>query len=68
MASETEFTKLIKEHQGLLIKVASVYTNTPLDSEDLFQEIVYQLWRGFDSFRGESKVTTWIYRVGKNCH
>jgi DNA-directed RNA polymerase specialized sigma24 family protein len=43
MASETEFTKLIKEHQGLLIKVASVYTNTPLDSEDLFQEIVYQL-------------------------
>ncbi len=66
MASETEFTNLIKEHQGLLIKVASVYTNSPLDREDLFQEIVYQLWRGFDSFRGESKVTTWMYRVGMN--
>ncbi|MFT5736284.1 MAG: RNA polymerase sigma factor (sigma-70 family) [Maribacter sp.] len=66
MASETEFTKLIQEHQGLLIKVASVYTNTTLDREDLFQEIVYQLWKCFDSFRGESKITTWMYRVGMN--
>jgi RNA polymerase sigma factor (sigma-70 family) len=66
MASETEFTKLIQEHQGLLIKVASVYTNTTLDREDLFQEIVYQLWKCFESFRGESKITTWMYRVGMN--
>ena len=66
MASETEFTKLIQEHQGLLIKLASVYTNTTPDREDLFQEIVYQLWKCFDSFRGESKITTWMYRVGMN--
>lgn len=66
MASETEFTKLIQEHQGLLVKVASIYTNTVVDREDLFQEIVYQLWKCFDSFRGESKITTWMYRVGMN--
>lgn len=66
MASETEFTHLIQKHQGLLIKVASVYTNTTPDREDLFQEIVYQLWKCFDSFRGESKITTWMYRVGMN--
>ncbi len=66
MARETEFTKLIQEHQGLLMKVASVYTNTIPDREDLFQEIVYQLWKYFDSFREESKITTWMYRVGMN--
>ena len=66
MASETEFTKLIQEHQGLLIKLASVYTNTTPDREDLFQEIVYQLWKYFDSFKGDSKITTWMYRVGMN--
>jgi RNA polymerase sigma-70 factor (ECF subfamily) len=66
MASETEFTALIQEHQGLLFKVASVYTNSTLDRDDLFQEIVYQLWKSFDSFRGESKITTWMYRVGMN--
>mgnify|MGYP001819809707 FL=1 len=66
MASETEFTKLIQEHQGLLIKLASVYTNNTPDREDLFQEIVYQLWKYFDSFKGDSKITTWMYRVGMN--
>lgn len=66
MASEIEFTGLIQEHQGLLFKVASIYTNSTLDRDDLFQEIVYQLWISFDSFRGDSKITTWMYRVGMN--
>ncbi len=66
MSKEAVFTKLIQEHQGLLVKVASVYTNNTSDREDLFQEIVYQLWKYFDSFRGASKITTWMYRVGMN--
>lgn len=66
MSKEATFIKLVQEHQGLLVKVASVYTNTTSDREDLFQEIVYQLWKYFDSFRGESKITTWMYRVGMN--
>lgn len=66
MAKEIEFSKLIRKHQGLLYKVASIYTNTRQDQEDLFQEIVYQLWKYFDTFRNESKITTWMYRVGMN--
>ena len=66
MAKEEAFSALIREHQGLLYKVASIYTNTKQDQEDLFQEIVYQLWKYFDSFRNESKITTWMYRVGMN--
>lgn len=66
MTREAEFTELIQAHQGLLTKVASVYTNTTPDREDLFQEIVYQLWKCFDSFKGESKISTWMYRVGMN--
>ncbi|WP_396637809.1 RNA polymerase sigma factor [Maribacter sp. R77961] len=66
MAKEIAFSKLIREHQGLIYKVASIYTNTKQDQEDLFQEIVYQLWKYFDSFRNESKITTWMYRVGMN--
>lgn len=66
MTREEEFTELIQAHQGLLIKLASIYTNTTPDREDLFQEIVYQLWKCFESFRGESKITTWMYRVGMN--
>lgn len=66
MRSDEVFTNLIREHQALLFKVTSIYTDNKLDQEDLFQEIVYQLWKYFDSFRNESKISTWMYRVAMN--
>ena len=66
MANQAIFTKLIQEHQALLLKVTSIYTDTKQDQEDLFQEVVYQLWKYFDTFRNESKITTWMYRVAMN--
>lgn len=67
MASKEKiFAQLIEEHQGLIIKVSRLYTNTLEDEEDLFQEIVLQLWRSYDSFTGGSKISTWMYRVALN--
>ncbi len=43
-----------------------MYCSNMEDREDLFQDIVLQLWRSYPSFRGESKVTTWMYRVALN--
>lgn len=63
---EQEFAQLIKEHQGLIIKVSRLYTHTAEDEEDLFQEIVLQLWRSYGNFRGQSKISTWMYRVALN--
>ena len=63
---ETEFSQLIKDNQGLIIKVSRLYTNSLEDEEDLFQEIVLQLWRSYDSFKGNSKISTWMYRVALN--
>lgn len=65
-AKEKEFAKLIKDNQGLVIKVSRLYTNSREDEEDLFQEIVLQLWRSYDTFKGDSKITTWMYRVALN--
>jgi RNA polymerase sigma-70 factor (ECF subfamily) len=36
------------------------------DEQDLFQEIVLQLWRSYGSYKGESKISTWMYRVALN--
>ncbi|TDS15062.1 RNA polymerase sigma-70 factor (ECF subfamily) [Maribacter caenipelagi] len=66
MQKEAVFTDLIREHQSLLYKVTSIYSDNKEDQEDLFQEIVYQLWKYFDSFRNDSKITTWMYRVAMN--
>lgn len=65
-SKETEFTQLIENNQGIVHKVCRIYTDTPEEHEDLFQEIVLQLWRSFDSFEGKSKFSTWMYRVGLN--
>jgi RNA polymerase sigma-70 factor (ECF subfamily) len=63
---EREFSSLIDDNQGLIIKVSRLYTNTLEDEEDLFQEIVLQLWRSYDTFKGQSKISTWMYRVALN--
>ncbi|HEY4356327.1 MAG TPA: RNA polymerase sigma factor [Acidobacteriaceae bacterium] len=57
------FAEWLAAHRGLLFKVVRAYALTPQDQEDLFQEIAVQLWRSTSAFRGESAITTWIYRV-----
>ncbi|WP_187350463.1 RNA polymerase sigma factor [Marnyiella aurantia] len=66
ITKEQEFAKLIKDNQGLIIKISRLYTNSLEDEEDLFQEIVLQLWRSYDTFKGGSKISTWMYRVALN--
>lgn len=63
---EIEFTNLLKDNQGLIIKVSRLYTNSQEDEKDLFQEIVLQLWRSYENFKGQSKISTWMYRVALN--
>ncbi|MGX9985423.1 RNA polymerase sigma factor [Chryseobacterium sp. POL2] len=65
-SKQKEFSQLIKNNQGLIIKVSRLYTNSIEDEQDLFQEIVLQLWRSYDSFKGNSKISTWMYRVALN--
>lgn len=60
------FVDLINRHRRMLEKVCRIYEDAAEDRRDLFQEIVYQRWRSYPSFRGEAKVTTWVYRVALN--
>ena len=66
MTKEREFSDLIKDNQGLIIKISRMYTHSQEDEKDLFQEIVLQLWRSYGSFKGNSKITTWMYRIALN--
>ncbi len=63
---EDEFLKIFEANVGIVIKIAKAYTDTTHDREDLTNDIVFELWRSFDSFRGESGISTWIYRVALN--
>jgi len=64
--AEKQFEKHIKEHELLIYKICRIYAYTNADRQDLFQEIVIQLWNAFPKFKGDSKLSTWLYRVAIN--
>lgn len=66
MSIQEDFVSIIKENESLIYKVARLYTNTTEDQNDLFQEIVIQIWKGFEKFKNNSKISTWVYRVAIN--
>ena len=63
---DQEFLEFLNRCQPVLRRVCRAYAESPEDREDLFQETVYQLWRSYPSFRGESAPGTWVYRVALN--
>ena len=63
---EKEFEQHIRDHELLIHKVCRVYAYTSADKEDLFQEIVLQLWRSYPKFKGDARFSTWMYRVALN--
>jgi len=66
MHRKKEFIRIIKENEGIIYKISRVYAKDIEDQKDLYQEIVYQLWKSFDSFKGEAKISTWMYRIALN--
>jgi RNA polymerase sigma-70 factor, ECF subfamily len=65
-ALEQSFVKQLKENQNIIHKICRLYTQGEDAHNDLFQEITIQLWKAFPKFRGESKFSTWAYRVALN--
>src|SRR4029078_2594564 len=63
---ERQFEAQITEHEALLYKVCHTYAYTQADREDLFQEIVIQVWKAYPNFKGDAKFSTWMYRVAIN--
>lgn len=61
--NETQFLQLIDQHQGIIFKICRLYRDTKEDREDLFQEIVFQLWKSLPGYSARASFTTWMYRV-----
>lgn len=60
------FIDILNEHRSLIYKVCNLYCDDPEDRKDLFQEIVFQIWKSLGSFRNESALSTWMYRIALN--
>lgn len=63
---EPAFLSLINEHSGIIYKISRLYRDSAEDREDLFQEIVFQLWKSYPYFKGNASPGTWLYRIALN--
>jgi len=63
---ELQFTKMVKEYRKTIYTVCYFFSKDSEEVNDLFQEILINLWKGFEKFRGECSLKTWIWRVSLN--
>ena len=63
---EAGFLRLIEENQGKILKICRVYAWNPSDRDDLFQEILFQIWRALPGLKENVYARTWLYRVALN--
>lgn len=63
---EQEFTKMVKEYRKTIYTVCYFFSDNPTEVDDLFQEVLINLWKSYPRFRGESSIKTWIWRVSMN--
>jgi len=61
-----QFEEAFREHLGIIIRISRAYTKTRQDLEDLVNDIAVEIWSSFPTFRSDSKISTWIYRIALN--
>ena len=65
-SQKDQFLDILEKNIGIILKIARAYSNTLHDKEDLINDITLELWKSFGRFKGDSKISTWIYRVALN--
>jgi RNA polymerase sigma-70 factor (ECF subfamily) len=66
MVKKSRFLELVEQNQDIVHKICGLYAVNTDERKDLSQEIVCQLWKSYKSFRGDSKFSTWMYKVALN--
>lgn len=61
--NEEEFARVVEQYKAVIYKVCSMYADDRDEMADYYQEVLINMWRGWEGFRGESAVSTWVYRV-----
>lgn len=63
---QSEFETIVEQHKATVYSVCYMFAECREDADDLFQEVLINLWNGFDGFRGDSSLKSWVYRVSMN--
>lgn len=64
--NETEFSRILRENKSTIYTICYMFSNDEDEVNDMFQDVLVNMWKGFSSFHDRSKISTWIYRVAMN--
>lgn len=66
MNKEEKFNAIVSESSEHIDRICRYYCGNPEDQKDIFQEVMINIWKSLDNFRGDSSISTWVYRVAVN--
>ncbi len=64
--TERDFIKLLEGNKDRIYRICKIYAVSPIEPQDLFQEVVIQVWKSLPAFKGNSSISTWIYKIALN--
>ena len=65
-SKEIRFRQIVEENGNRISRICSYYSKNTEDRKDMYQEILVNIWKSLDKFRGDSAISTWIYRIAVN--
>lgn len=63
---EIDFEEILEKNKHKIYRICKIYAVSPIEPQDLFQEVVFQIWKSYSTFKGTSHISTWIYRISLN--
>ena len=60
------YEQLLENNKEKIYRICKIYAVSPLEPQDLFQEVIFAIWKSLPTFKGNSSVDTWIYRITLN--
>jgi RNA polymerase sigma-70 factor (ECF subfamily) len=64
--SQNAFDQILKENKHKIYRICKIYATAPIEPQDLFQEVVFQVWKSLPNFKEKSSIDTWVYRITLN--
>ena len=64
--TDKAFIALLEVNKDRIYRICRIYATHPIEPQDLFQEVIVQIWKSYSSFKGKSDISTWIYRIALN--
>jgi RNA polymerase sigma-70 factor (ECF subfamily) len=63
---EGVFNQILEDNKTSIYRICRIYAVSPVEPQDLFQDVIFQIWRSYSTFKGKSNISTWIYKIALN--